>query len=128
MAMKIYTGTGDRGKTSLFSGERVEKSHPRIEAYGDVDELNSLLGALAAALPGGDPALAADLRRIQSHLFHVGARLATADASDSAGSCGSRAKPTPPFWRQPSTVSRHRCRRSSILSCRAAAPPPVGPT
>ena len=39
--MKIYTGTGDRGKTSLFSGERVAKSDRRIEAYGDVDELNS---------------------------------------------------------------------------------------
>ena len=40
--MKIYTGTGDRGKTSLFSGERVFKSHLRIEAYGDLDELNSI--------------------------------------------------------------------------------------
>ncbi|MGD8509600.1 MAG: ATP:cob(I)alamin adenosyltransferase, partial [Syntrophobacterales bacterium] len=44
--MKIYTGGGDRGKTSLFSGERVNKSDLRVEAYGDVDELNSLLGAL----------------------------------------------------------------------------------
>ena len=39
--MKVYTGTGDRGKTSLFSGERIEKSAPRVEAYGDVDELNA---------------------------------------------------------------------------------------
>jgi hypothetical protein len=39
--MKIYTGGGDRGKTSLFSGERVNKSDLRVEAYGDVDELNS---------------------------------------------------------------------------------------
>ncbi len=49
--MKVYTGGGDRGKTSLFSGERVAKNHGRIEAYGDVDELNSLIGALIAALP-----------------------------------------------------------------------------
>jgi len=48
--MKIYTGTGDHGKTSLFSGERVTKAHSRIEAYGDLDELNSVLGALAAAV------------------------------------------------------------------------------
>jgi cob(I)alamin adenosyltransferase len=51
--MKIYTGSGDRGMTSLFSGERVKKSYERVEAYGDVDELNSVLGALAATLPGG---------------------------------------------------------------------------
>ena len=50
--MKIYTGTGDRGKTSLFSGERVLKSDRRIEAYGDVDELNSLLGALTEPITG----------------------------------------------------------------------------
>ena len=48
--MKIYTGGGDRGKTSLFSGERVNKSDLRVEAYGDVDELNSLLGALVPKL------------------------------------------------------------------------------
>jgi cob(I)alamin adenosyltransferase len=48
--MKIYTGTGDKGKTSLFSGERVLKSDARIDAYGDLDELNSVLGALVAHL------------------------------------------------------------------------------
>ena len=48
--MKIYTGTGDRGKTSLFSGERVSKANDRIEAYGDLDELNSIIGALIAHL------------------------------------------------------------------------------
>jgi hypothetical protein len=53
--MTIYTGTGDRGKTSLFSGERVAKNDRRIEAYGDVDELNSLLGALVAGLAEINP-------------------------------------------------------------------------
>ena len=48
--MSIYTGGGDRGKTSLFSGERVSKDHGRIEAYGDVDELNSVLGLLTGAI------------------------------------------------------------------------------
>ncbi|MGD8435807.1 MAG: ATP:cob(I)alamin adenosyltransferase, partial [Syntrophobacterales bacterium] len=64
--MKIYTGGGDRGKTSLFSGERVNKSDLRVEAYGDVDELNSLLGALVAFLPSGESALAEELQRVQS--------------------------------------------------------------
>ncbi len=48
--MKIYTGTGDKGKTSLFSGDRVSKADARIDACGDLDELNSILGALAAPL------------------------------------------------------------------------------
>jgi cob(I)alamin adenosyltransferase len=42
--MEIYTGTGDRGKTSLFSGQRVSKANERIEAHGDMDELNSIIG------------------------------------------------------------------------------------
>ena len=74
--MKIYTGTGDLGKTSLFSGERVSKSDRRIEAYGDVDELNSLLGALIAALPAEDKDIAEALERVQSDLFQLGAILA----------------------------------------------------
>ena len=48
--MKIYTGTGDKGNTSLFSGERVTKADLRIDAYGDLDELNSMLGVLAVHL------------------------------------------------------------------------------
>ena len=48
--MKIYTGTGDRGKTSLFSGERISKADARIDAYGDLDELNSILGRVTEYL------------------------------------------------------------------------------
>ena len=81
--MKIYTGAGDRGKTSLFSGERISKGHARIEAYGDIDELNSVLGALAAEL-GADAENADALTRVQSDLFHVGAWLATTADSPSA--------------------------------------------
>jgi cob(I)alamin adenosyltransferase len=74
--MKIYTGTGDRGKTSLFSGERASKADARIDAYGDLDELNSILGALGAHLPTEEK-LAAELQQIQSDLFQAGAWLAT---------------------------------------------------
>ena len=82
--MKIYTGSGDRGKTSLFSGERVGKEDLRIEAYGDVDELNSALGALTASLPAEASGAGDEIRRIQSDLFHVGAWLATTPGAPSA--------------------------------------------
>jgi cob(I)alamin adenosyltransferase len=72
--VKIYTKTGDRGETSLYSGGRVGKDHPRIEAYGTVDELNSLLGLLVAE---GLPELAeARLRDVQRSLFAIGGVLA----------------------------------------------------
>ena len=74
---KIYTKTGDGGETGLFAGPRVSKDHPRIEAYGSVDELNSLLGVVRSeSLPAETDDL---LRRIQCDLFAVGAELATPD-------------------------------------------------
>jgi cob(I)alamin adenosyltransferase len=75
--MKVYTGTGDRGKTSLFSGERVEKSDRRVEAYGDVDELNALIGSIPHLLPGKARNEGAVLEAILADLFHAGACLAT---------------------------------------------------
>jgi len=84
--MKIYTQTGDRGKTSLFSGERVVKSHIRVEAYGDVDELNAVLGALVSDMSGESYGeMIAQLQRIQSDLFHISALLATTPGSSAAG-------------------------------------------
>ena len=74
--MKIYTGTGDKGKTSLFSGERVSKSDARIDAYGDLDELNSILGALTAHLVA-EKERVSELQQIQSDLLRAGAWLAT---------------------------------------------------
>jgi cob(I)alamin adenosyltransferase len=72
--MPLYTKTGDSGETSLFDGTRVQKSEVRIAAYGDVDELNAVLGlALATGL---DVDLATLLTGIQRDLFAVGARLA----------------------------------------------------
>ncbi len=79
--MKIYTGGGDRGKTSLFSGERVRKDHGRIEAYGDADELNSILGALMAAVPENQQDVCNELQCIQSDIFHLSSWLATTPGS-----------------------------------------------
>jgi cob(I)alamin adenosyltransferase len=73
--MKIYTKTGDDGTTSLFSGGRVSKTHLRVEAYGTVDELNSVLG-LARAL-GVQSQTDVWLARVQRQLFNLGADLAT---------------------------------------------------
>ena len=81
--MKVYTGTGDKGKTSLFSGERVSKASGRIEAYGEIDELNSIIGALVAALPADQKDLVEELEYIQSNLFDISAILATTPESPS---------------------------------------------
>lgn len=77
--MKIYTRTGDRGETALFGGGRVPKDHPRVIAYGDVDELSSALGLVRATQPEDlfDPVL----QSIQQDLFSIGGRLATPDPS-----------------------------------------------
>ena len=79
MTLKIYTRTGDRGETGLFGGARVAKDDARVEAYGDVDELNSVLGVAVAQLDGE---LAEGLRAVQTELFTLGARLATPAPED----------------------------------------------
>jgi cob(I)alamin adenosyltransferase len=73
--MKIYTKTGDDGTTSLFSGGRVSKTHLRVEAYGTVDELNSVIGVVRAYHP--HTRTDAWLARVQRQLFDLGADLAT---------------------------------------------------
>ncbi len=70
---RIYTKGGDKGETSLGDGTRVPKDHPRVAAYGDVDELNAALGVLLAQVP--DFAEAELLRGVQNDLFDVGADL-----------------------------------------------------
>lgn len=72
---KIYTRTGDAGTTGLGDGARVAKTHPRIEAYGTVDEANSALGVVLA-IPGLPQTLQALLTRIQHELFDLGSELA----------------------------------------------------
>jgi cob(I)alamin adenosyltransferase len=73
--MRIYTRGGDAGTTALFGGRRVPKTHPRVGAYGSVDEANALLGTARAAL--ADDELDPLLRELQNALFEVGADLAT---------------------------------------------------
>jgi cob(I)alamin adenosyltransferase len=71
---KIYTKTGDTGETSLFDQTRVSKADSRVDAYGEVDELNACLGAVRAA--GVDAGIGTALEAIQKQLFALGARLA----------------------------------------------------
>lgn len=74
MAIKIYTKTGDLGKTSLIGGTKVPKSHIRIDTYGTVDELNSWIGVVSDYTP--DEQIKAILKEIQDRLFTVGSSLA----------------------------------------------------
>ncbi len=80
---KVYTKTGDKGKTSLVGGQRVAKDHQRIEAYGTVDELNAFVGVLAQSVademtdPDSREWFSNVLIRIQHELFNLGSILAT---------------------------------------------------
>jgi len=76
--MKIYTRRGDDGTTGLFGGARTGKDDPRVASYGDVDELNSLLGLSRAELVG-DASMTDLLARLQGELLALGAQLATPD-------------------------------------------------
>ncbi|HUE95668.1 MAG TPA: cob(I)yrinic acid a,c-diamide adenosyltransferase [Longimicrobiaceae bacterium] len=85
--MKIYTRTGDSGETALFGGGRVRKDHLRVEAYGEVDELNAVLGFVAAAAgAAGAGALLERIHTVQEDLFAIGAHLATPDTAEKAAS------------------------------------------
>ena len=73
---KIYTRTGDNGTTGLGDGSRVEKDHIRVEAFGNVDELNSTIGMLLAQnLPGDTSKLIEQLTQVQHRLFDLGGEL-----------------------------------------------------
>ena len=75
--MRIYTKTGDAGETGLFDGTRVSKADARVDAYGDVDELNAVIGLARASLAeGSDEVIDRRLDEIQRELFTVGALLA----------------------------------------------------
>ena len=79
---KVYTRLGDGGMTQLAGGRKVRKTDPRIEAYGEVDELNACLGLAAQAMRGEAllASLAGRLLRIQNELFDLGAQLAVLPA------------------------------------------------
>jgi cob(I)alamin adenosyltransferase len=70
----LYTRTGDAGETSLFDGTRARKDDPRVDAYGEVDELNAWLGLVRASAV--EPAIDAEIATIQRDLFALGAQLA----------------------------------------------------
>ena len=74
---KVYTRKGDLGKCNLLSGERVMKDTDQVEACGDVDELNSVLGLLVSVLPQKASWLSIEIEKIQQSLFQIGALIAT---------------------------------------------------
>ncbi len=74
--MPIYTKTGDKGETGLYSGIRISKASPRIEAIGTVDELNSTIGFAISQIRNSESEIRKELVKIQSDLFEVGAALA----------------------------------------------------
>jgi cob(I)alamin adenosyltransferase len=78
---RIYTRLGDGGETHLGDMSRVPKTHPRIEAYGTVDELNALLG-VALTVPGLPDRHAEFLRRVQNDLFDVGADISVPEGGE----------------------------------------------
>jgi len=83
--VKTNVGSGDKGMTSLLSGERVPKNHERIEAGGELDELSSVLGALAASLSERQFPAGGEIRQIQGELLNIGGWLASTPGSPALG-------------------------------------------
>ena len=82
--MKLYTRSGDDGSTGLFGGDRVSKDHPRVEAYGTLDELNASIGLAAVACDPTSPfgkRLSETFQKLQSRLFDIGADVATPEGN-----------------------------------------------
>jgi cob(I)alamin adenosyltransferase len=93
---RIYTRSGDEGETGLGDGQRVAKDHPRVAAYGSVDELNAILGLLLSLDPTNKEANL--LRTIQNDLFDVGADLCVPQPDDEEQ--GKRLRVTEDQWRR----------------------------
>jgi cob(I)alamin adenosyltransferase len=82
--MPIYTKTGDKGQTSLFGGTRVPKHHLRVETYGTIDELNSILGMVVAEITNAHvivSGMISTIKTIQNDLLDIGSRLANPSAT-----------------------------------------------
>lgn len=88
---RIYTKSGDKGETGLGDGSRVAKDHPRVAAYGAVDELNAVLGLLTANHP--DAPEIELLRGVQNDLFDVGADLCAPQPADEPAAAKLRVRP-----------------------------------
>ena len=88
---RVYTRTGDDGTTALVGGTRVSKANPRVAAFGDLDELNALLGVVKERLPVSARELLPLIEQVQQELFDLGAGVATPDSAGEvpqiAGSC-----------------------------------------
>ena len=78
--MPIYTRAGDKGRTALFGGKRVLKSDGRVDTYGTIDELNSVLGLVVALLSHKHQVIKKELEKIQHDLFEIGSYLANPEA------------------------------------------------
>lgn len=76
MSLKLYTKTGDKGETGLLSGQRVLKSHPLIDLYGEVDGLNSAIGLALSLSNSNHEAVTKTLYNVQNRLFDLGSLLA----------------------------------------------------
>ncbi|MFW6078326.1 MAG: cob(I)yrinic acid a,c-diamide adenosyltransferase [Gemmatimonadota bacterium] len=92
---RIYTRRGDRGETGLFGGGRVPKAHPRVEAYGAVDELNAVVGWALSAVAEAE--IRDRLDGVQADLFAIGAHLATPPAPSTGGGEPRRRPALPPL-------------------------------
>src|SRR5260370_20299119 len=90
---RIYTKTGDQGETGLGDGTRVAKDHPRVAAYGSVDEVNAALGLLHQHLPAEHAEL---VRDIQNDLFDVGGDLCIPPSADEKPDQALRVRPEQP--------------------------------
>jgi cob(I)alamin adenosyltransferase len=102
--MRIYTRTGDRGETSLFGAGRVAKSHVRVAAYGDVDELNAVLGTVLATEPRDlESAL---LTGVQRDLLSIGGQLASPAPDQVAGALEKAQLPDERVAELESTIDR----------------------
>jgi cob(I)alamin adenosyltransferase len=103
--VKIYTKTGDAGETGLFGGDRVPKDHPRVVAYGDVDELNAAIGLARSFEPRDfEDAL---LQAIQRDLFAIGAVLATPDPARLIKALGGPGIADPAVAQLEAAIDRH---------------------
>ena len=117
---KIYTRTGDEGKTSLGDGSRLPKFHLRVTAYGSIDEANSVIGV--ANLHVENPEVFQLLRHIQNDLFDVGADLCRPERPGAEKPCCASRKNKSRGWKIRSTDSTRTSSRSIALCFRAEVP------
>lgn len=118
----MYTKTGDRGTTSLIGGERVAKTHPRIEAYGTIDELMAFTALLKDSLPETDQSVPyrEALITILDHLMRIASHLAAED--DSIKYLPVFDKRAIEFWKRRSIGCRPRYLKFDILPFRVELP------